>query len=413
MSYNKETGIYEGYIYCITNTINNKKYIGQTAQNIARRFQSHKDRSKNPKQYIHNAMSVYGVENFHIEEIIKVTDKSSEGLAIKLDEHEKFYIKLFNTVNPRGYNNTIGGRINDGFKKKHRRVFQYSLTGDLISVYDSLKDASDLTGFDKGGISRCCLGDIKSSSGYVWRYEDVSLEINSYANNFTDDGGGVTLRGSHVVKKVYKYDINGNLLSVYDSALDIEEESNGCFKRPAIQACCTGRCYTYKGFVWRYHGDDFYKYIPKDKNIAPKTPSKKNTKNDDSISMRTIPIDKYTTNLEYVCTYNNVYEIPNISKKQAINIISCCQGKTITSYGNIWRFHDNDVNKYKTSRSRYKSVAMIDDGGLVVKVFNNAQLAAEYVDGDRSCIVKCCKGITNRHKHKGYVWKYYNDLKNA
>lgn len=30
MSYNKETGMYEGYIYLATNVINNKKYVGQT-----------------------------------------------------------------------------------------------------------------------------------------------------------------------------------------------------------------------------------------------------------------------------------------------------------------------------------------------------------------------------------------------
>ena len=29
------------------------------------------------------------------------------------------------------------------------------------------------------------------------------------------------------------------------------------------------------------------------------------------------------------------------------------------------------------------------------------------------CIIECCKGLTNRRRHKGYYWKYYNDIKSA
>ena len=34
MSYNKETGMYEGYIYKIVNDINDKVYIGHTQKTI-------------------------------------------------------------------------------------------------------------------------------------------------------------------------------------------------------------------------------------------------------------------------------------------------------------------------------------------------------------------------------------------
>ena len=46
MSYNKETGMYEGYIYIITNTKSHHKYVGQTLQTIEKRWHQHELDSK-------------------------------------------------------------------------------------------------------------------------------------------------------------------------------------------------------------------------------------------------------------------------------------------------------------------------------------------------------------------------------
>ena len=42
MSYNPKTGMYEGYIYCIKNLLNEMKYIGQTSRTISIRWNQHK-----------------------------------------------------------------------------------------------------------------------------------------------------------------------------------------------------------------------------------------------------------------------------------------------------------------------------------------------------------------------------------
>ncbi len=94
-----------GYIYCITNLINNKKYIGKTVQDISERFNEHCRDSKKQrcnKRPLYNAMNKYGIESFIIEKLIECPND-------KLDEYEKYYIKKFNTYGHNGYNATKGG----------------------------------------------------------------------------------------------------------------------------------------------------------------------------------------------------------------------------------------------------------------------------------------------------------------
>lgn len=67
-----------GYIYCITNIINNKRYVGKTLFTIQERFQEHcKDSRKErcEKRPLYDAMNKYGVENFIVEELEYVKDE--------------------------------------------------------------------------------------------------------------------------------------------------------------------------------------------------------------------------------------------------------------------------------------------------------------------------------------------------
>ena len=75
-----------GYIYKITNTINNKIYIGQTVQSLNMRWNKNTYDAKvncdNLHRPLYNAFRKYGMDNFKIELIEEVPNE-------KLNEREK------------------------------------------------------------------------------------------------------------------------------------------------------------------------------------------------------------------------------------------------------------------------------------------------------------------------------------
>lgn len=99
-----------GYIYKVTNIINNKIYIGQTIQDVKNRWYRHCSKSgisdNEMNTHFKRAILKYGKENFRVE-IIEICDSKD------LDEREKYYIRYYNSYKS-GYNSTLGGQ--DGAK---------------------------------------------------------------------------------------------------------------------------------------------------------------------------------------------------------------------------------------------------------------------------------------------------------
>lgn len=81
-----------GKIYIICNKVNNKKYIGQTIQEINKRFNQHLQlRQSNKKQLIFKAIKKYGKENFYIKVL-----KDNINTYRDLNFYEEYYIIEYN-----------------------------------------------------------------------------------------------------------------------------------------------------------------------------------------------------------------------------------------------------------------------------------------------------------------------------
>lgn len=97
-------------IYCFTNLINNKKYVGQTINSNDNRYNNHKSsyQNENSNEYnsmLHRAFRKYGFENFSYEILVD----NIEDIEL-LNKLEIYYIKKLNSLIPNGYNVEEGGR---------------------------------------------------------------------------------------------------------------------------------------------------------------------------------------------------------------------------------------------------------------------------------------------------------------
>lgn len=125
-------------IYKITNTINNKVYIGQTTQGLLQRQREHVSRfnrgERDHKLYL--AFRKYGIDVFKFEVICVALDASY------LNELEVAFIIEYNSYN-KGYNMTVGGNtVSEETKQKLRNIFK----GRKITWYDKIVETKRVNG---------------------------------------------------------------------------------------------------------------------------------------------------------------------------------------------------------------------------------------------------------------------------
>lgn len=204
-----------GYIYCITNIINNKRYIGKTTVPIKERWHKHCKCAQGIEHKtlpLYVAMRNYGIENFKIEQIEYIEDDKL------LSQREKHWIKELNTFGDNGYNASEGG---EGVC-----LFDHSEMIYLYRLGYSVKQISEKLNCDSSTVSRI-------------------LRAN-----------GIKSRGHS--KMIDQFDLAGNYIQSFDSTKDAEKwlHENSITKSKTahveVRDCCQGKAKTRYGYIWKY-----------------------------------------------------------------------------------------------------------------------------------------------------------------
>ena len=62
---------------------------------------------------------------------------------------------------------------NTGKESMKKKVYQYSLSGELVNSFQSIADIKRQFGYEVSAISSCCLNKSKTAYGFIWRYEMI------------------------------------------------------------------------------------------------------------------------------------------------------------------------------------------------------------------------------------------------
>lgn len=232
-------------VYKTTNKINNKIYIGVHRTNVENDgyigcglYVS----SRIFKHYaFHKAVKKYGSKNFVRETLFEYPDTEEGKRAAYKKEAELVNREFLKRKDV--YNTCFGGKVPSSVNFKP--VVQYDLNGKFIKLWNSISEAEIVA--PSQSISHSC-SKCTYSGKYQWRYYDGS----------TDDISPAKLK----YKAVYQFDLQGNYLACYKSAVEAYNITG--IKSKAIEKCCNKRSSQSGGYYWSYKKR--FEYEPKHDN---------------------------------------------------------------------------------------------------------------------------------------------------
>lgn len=236
---------------------NGKVYIGITSQNPNKRWKNglgylikHKNGEYNQPSMA-RAIIKYGWENVSHEIICEgLNKKEAESKEIEL-------IAFYKSDNPKfGYNISHGGSINNMSEETKKKISE-SKKGEKSPLYgkhlpeETRRKISESKKGEKHPMYGKHLPEEtrrKISENTSWNgRKHTKEELRKMSESLKGKNMGKENPNS---KKVAQYDLQMNLIRIWDSVRDIEREMG--INHANISRCCNGKYKTSGQFVWKY-----------------------------------------------------------------------------------------------------------------------------------------------------------------
>lgn len=228
---------------------------------------------------------------------------------------------------------------------------------------------------------------------------DTSFELNKKLNGFEreyickfdslNNGYNMTAGGDctmlHDQKVVYQFDLFGNYIAKYESVGLAAQMTN--LDQGHISACCLGIKNSTGGFRWSYQMD-----------------------NDFDDNTRCTPVVQYDLHGNIIKKYTSIKEAVAKTNYSKSSILLCCQGKSYQNNGSIWRYANDNFNKYpKIKKYQPRMVYQFDKDYNFIDEYSTAQEAgrvSRVATGQN--IRMCCNHKSTQSG--GYYWFFADEI---
>ena len=235
-------------IYCIHNTLDDKRYIGKS-RNVERRLAHHrrsllKDRTKDVNRFLYSAVQAHGIDVFDFYIVEELIDFSEDALS----DLEIYYMDLYNTCDRyHGYNlrrdSSTLTIVHEDTKVLHRENNKGEGNPNFGNRWaPAMKQA--MSEIAKQRHESGVYGDewkakVSIASSNMWKDEDKKFKM------------ARKVSAARSLLRFYEYDkVSGELLKVWESMDDILI-AHPEYRRISIYSVCNGHKKSYRGSVWK------------------------------------------------------------------------------------------------------------------------------------------------------------------
>ena len=408
------------YIVYVYTFLDNTAYVGLTKQ-LQERHKEHNRMKRGKYDTVKQHAIDLGIDlpNPIILEENLTAEEAQEKEGYWVDKFKEDGINVLNKAKTGKESSSLGGVnrkwtyevcYSEAKKYDYKRNFYNACKGGYtmskrhgwLSDYTWLKDFEN-----KKEIKRKKLHDTFLETAKLYQYiEDFRAENQSSyysakrygwfeeADWLTHNPNYVRTRKKRTNRPSACYDANGNLINTWDSVMDM---ANGLgISYSIVSNCLRQKLIYHNEYIFNYKNNelgDLFAY----RNV-----DKKNK-----------PIRQYTTQGELVREYNNLKEVAcQLPTFNPGVILASLNNKSLTSYGSIWLYaDDNTIQKrieriraftktyqdytnytYDTNHSTKVPVSQYSFDGEHLKDFTSIKEAARELGISSSHITKCLKG---------------------
>jgi len=356
-------------VYCTTNLVNNKIYIGVHQEENPEKFSGYigcgvkitmPSTYMKPKTAFQYAVKKYGPKNFK-RSILYIYDSAKEAYDKEKELVNEDFIKL-NT----NYNMILGG----GFERPTEPIYQFDDSGNLVKKWNTLTEASEFFNCPNKSFKNATLYKEKLF-GYFWSRENI-INREEYSQGTPK-------------KAVYKYTKEGKLIEEFDSLTQCSKLEN---KTPSsLITAIQGENLVDKNYYYSFTLTDEFKPKPR-------------------ISLRGKKFYLYNLEGEYLQEFQSCKELQEFMGVKSFSSIS----DVINRRNGLYKEYQIKLEKFDKinpveKRCLKKKVDVFDKSGKLLGTYDSVMEAAKKHNAKTSSVNRVLRGLANTTA--GCIFKFH------